>query len=132
MAIAWAMAFLLSKFHLTAASSQAMNVSSKATQRTRILALLTSANGDWVPLPKITACAEQYNARAYELRRLGFKIVNRTRDVDGVRHSWFRLESKSTEVRPSKHATSAPVPHETIPTPGSLFGDLSPEPEYPA
>jgi hypothetical protein len=106
--------------------------SNHSTQRAKILAELVSARGDWVPLPKITACAAQYNARVYELRRLGFKIVNRTRDVDGVRHSWFRLESKPAEVRSSKHATHTPAPHEAIPTPGSLFGDLSPEPEYPA
>ena len=125
--------FNWSKFHLIAASLQAMNVSSKATQRTRILALLTSAHGDWVPLPKITACAAQYIARVYELRRLGFKIVNRTRDVEGVRHSWFRLESDPQEVRPSEHPRNThPAPHQASPVPGSLFGDLSPEPEYPA
>src|SRR5580704_10388945 len=101
------------------------------TQRGEILGLLIKAHGDWVPLPQVTACAAQYNARVYELRRLGFKIVNRARDVDGVRHSWFRLESKPAEVS-SKHAPHTPAPHEAIPTPGSLFGDLSPEPEYPA
>jgi hypothetical protein len=105
---------------------------SRSAQRGKILDALISAKGGWVPLPKITACAAQYNARIFELRRMGFKIVNRTRDVDGVRHSWFRLESKPAEVRSSKHATHRPVPHEAIPTPGSLFGDLSPEPEYPA
>jgi hypothetical protein len=118
--------FNWNKLHLTDASSQAMNVSSKATQRTRILALLTSARGDWVPLPQITACAAQYNARVYELRRLGFKIVNRTRDVDGVRHSWFRLESGP--VAPSPAKLQAPHVQES-PTPGprSLFAENAPE-----
>ena len=27
----------------------------------------------------------------FELRRLGFHIENKIRDVNGVRHSWFRL-----------------------------------------
>ena len=110
-----------------------MNMTSHSSQRERILALLTSARGGWVPLPKIAACAAQYNARVYELRRLGSKIVNRTRDVEGVRHSWFRLESESPDFRPPGHAkTTQPAPHQASPAPGSLFGDLSPEPEYPA
>ncbi len=63
------------------------------TQRGEILALLIKARGDWVPLPQILACAAQYNARVFELRRLGFDIENRT-ETDpqtGARHSWFRL-----------------------------------------
>ena len=66
---------------------------SRDTQRDKILDLLISARGDWVPLPKITDCAAQYNARIFELRRLGFRIKNRTQEVNGAKHSWFRLES---------------------------------------
>ena len=66
---------------------------SRGTQRGMILDLLISARGDWVPLPKITDCAAQYNARIFELRRLGFRIKNRTQEVNGAKHSWFRLES---------------------------------------
>ena len=63
------------------------------TQRGEILALLIKAHGEWVPLPEIMACAAQYNARVFELRRLGFNIENRTEtDTEtGARHSWFRL-----------------------------------------
>jgi hypothetical protein len=61
------------------------------TQRARILRLLIDARGGWVPLPQIIACAAQYNARIFELRRMGYSIENRTDRVDGVRHSWFRL-----------------------------------------
>ena len=64
----------------------------RATQRGRILELLIASRGDWVPLPEITNCASQYDARIFELRRLGFRITNRTKEVKGVRHSWFRLE----------------------------------------
>ena len=67
--------------------------SRQTTQRNAILQLLSCAQGDWVPLPRISGCAAQYNARIYELRRLGFRIVNRTEELNGVRHSWFRLES---------------------------------------
>lgn len=61
------------------------------TQRGAILARLIKARGDWVPLPEIMACAAQYNARVFELRKLGFEIENRTETVNGERHSWFRL-----------------------------------------
>lgn len=64
---------------------------SAETQRFKILVLLQAARGAWMPLPKIMACAAQYNARIFELRRMGFNIENRTERVDGVRHSWFRL-----------------------------------------
>lgn len=48
----------------------------RANQRSQILRLLISARGSWVPLPKIAELACQYNARLYELRRLGFRIAN--------------------------------------------------------
>jgi hypothetical protein len=64
---------------------------SRSTQRGRILELLIAARGDWVPLPKITECAAQYNARIHQLRRLGFRIENHSKQIDGVRHSSFRL-----------------------------------------
>jgi hypothetical protein len=70
---------------------------SRGTQRAKILAELVSAHGDWVPLYRVTQHAAQYNARVFELRRMGFVIHNRTRDIDGVRHSWFRLEPGSAE-----------------------------------
>src|SRR5664279_4657397 len=72
------------------------------TQRAAILGLLVSARGTWVPLPEITALAAQYGTRIFELRRLGFHIESRIRDVDGIRHSWFRLIPSG--------ATRAPVP----------------------
>jgi hypothetical protein len=102
---------------------------SRGTRRGRILQVLIAARGDWVPLPRITACATQYNARFFELRRMGLKIVNRIRDVDGVRHSWFRLESGCPpEVRLPADSTH-PAPQ--LPTASdSLFGDLAPDRSY--
>ena len=67
------------------------------SQRARILNLLIAARGGEVGLPEISALAAQYNARLFELRRLGFKIVNRTQEIDGVRHSWFRLLAGSAQ-----------------------------------
>ncbi len=81
----------------------------RASQRQRILELLLSARGDWVPLPRVQACAAQYNARLYELRRLGFRITNRIREVSGQRHSWFRIEPAVTPVNRSEHENIAPA-----------------------
>lgn len=61
------------------------------TQCAAILRLLIDARGAWVSLPEIMACAAQYNARIFSLRRMGFNVENRTETVNGVRHSWFRL-----------------------------------------
>jgi hypothetical protein len=78
---------------------------SSSTQRDKILGLLIAAGGGWVSLPAIATCAAQYNARIYELRRLGFSIVNRTEKREGSRHSWFRLASAPPS---SSTTTSAP------------------------
>jgi hypothetical protein len=64
----------------------------RKSQSAALLRLLTDAHGSWVPLPKVLALGiAQYNARVFELRRLGFAIENKTERVDGARHSWFRL-----------------------------------------
>jgi hypothetical protein len=69
---------------------------SSSSQRGRILRLLSEAHGGWVPSPEIAACAQQYNSRLFDLRRLGFRIENRTEEIDGARHSWFRLVPTSS------------------------------------
>jgi len=78
--------------------SSVVGGSNRQTQRGLILRLLIDARGEWVPLPEILALGiAQYNARVFELRRLGFAIENRseTDPETGVRHSWFRLSSQS-------------------------------------
>ena len=100
----------------------------RASQRSQILGLLIAAHGDWVSLLSIKAKACQYNARILELRRLGFRIVNRIREVDGVRMSWFRLESVPPAVRPK---VDAPQQSEVVcPEKFPEFGDLSPDRSY--
>ena len=94
------------------------------TQRAKILAELVSAHGEWVPLPTILALKiSQFGARMFELRRLGFRIVNRTSNVDGIKHSWYRLEPGSVAPLPSK----APAPRGQEPVvksgPRSLFAE---------
>jgi hypothetical protein len=86
---------------------------SATTQREHILRLLTDARGAWVPAPEIMACAAQYNARIFELRRRSFTIENRTEtdSETGARHSWFRLVSPSAPcaLADSKAAHDAPI-----------------------
>ena len=74
---------------------------SSSSQHGRILRLLIEARGGWVPSPEIAACAQQYNSRLFDLRRLGFRIENRVEEVNGTRLSWFRLISGPVQVEPS-------------------------------
>lgn len=64
----------------------------KPTQRDRVLNLLREANGEWVSLTRILELRiAQFGARILELRRAGHNIENRTEEVDGETHSWYRL-----------------------------------------
>lgn len=77
------------------------------TQRQHILDLLMAAEGAEVPLADIMVCAAQYNACIHELRKRGYKIVNRSETRNSVRHSWYRLESSPADLTPR---TPAPEP----------------------
>jgi hypothetical protein len=70
------------------------------TQRQHILDLLMAAEGAEVPLADIMVCAAQYNRCIYNLRKGGYKIVNRSETRNGVKHSWYRLESSPAEPMP--------------------------------
>jgi hypothetical protein len=94
----------------------------RKTQRATILALLLNAMGAWVPLTDILRLGiAQYSSRIFELRRMGFHVVNRCEARDGKRHSWFRLESSplpsTPQVTPAKpgeaqqQALDLPVRH---------------------
>jgi len=76
-----------------------MGHDTRKTQRSRILALLIAARGEWVGLPDILEVRiSQFGARLYELRHhLRLNIENRTESVDGVRYSWYRLKPKTQE-----------------------------------
>jgi|ERR1035438_10069137 hypothetical protein len=95
----------------------------RANQCSKILGLLIAAHGSWVSLLDIKECGAQYNARIYELRRLGFGIENRISEVDGVRKSWFRLKSIPTSVNASQAKSAPPAKESSFPQ----FGDLAPE-----
>jgi hypothetical protein len=94
------------------------------TQRGEILALLIKARGGRVPLPEILACSAQYGARIYELRKLGFRILNERERVNGQLHTWFRLISGPTT--PSNQEFL----QQKSETGDSLFGDLSRDRTY--
>ena len=102
--------------------------STRASQQSQILGLLTAARGDWVSLLAIKSCAAQYNSRIFELRRLGFRIANKIREVDGVRMSWFRLESAPAPVVTTVDTPQQPKEVE-LEKPGSFpeFGSLARE-----
>jgi hypothetical protein len=99
-------------------------MTSRASQRERILELLLAARGNWVSLPQVQACAAQYNARVFELRRLGYRITNRTREDQGKRHSWFRLESIPADASSRRETANL-----TAATASSFpeFGNIAPE-----
>ncbi len=71
---------------------------SRDSQCDRILRLLQSRAGQWVPLYEITPLAAQYNRRIRELSARGHIIDSHTRRVDGVVHSWFRLVEPRTQA----------------------------------
>lgn len=110
------------------------------TQRQHILDLLIAAEGGEVPLADIMVCAAQYNACIHALRKRGYKIVNRAETRNGIKHSWYRLESsppelltpsprnKSARATPAPPLSSASVATSSIPQPAqtlSLFPDLA-------
>jgi hypothetical protein len=82
----------------------------RKTQCERILQLLESRKGEWVPLPEILDLRiGQYTTRILELRRDGFAIENRTeRDPEtGEVHSSYRLVApESPKLEPAKPAPS--------------------------
>jgi hypothetical protein len=70
----------------------------RITQCDKILRLLQSKQE--VGLPEILGFGiAQYNARIKELREAGHDIRNRTKLVDGVKHSWYRLVDKTEQER---------------------------------
>ena len=64
----------------------------RANQCERLLKLLRENCGEWVGLPKILDLRiSQYSARVHELRKLGYRIENKTQHHNGQVWSWFRL-----------------------------------------
>ena len=104
-------------------------------QTQRIFNLLVVARGSEVPLPAIMRCAAQYNRCIHNLRRLGLRIINRTEIVNGVKHSWYRLElgppqeeSPMRKRKPGERTASSPSQSKM-----ELFGEPpAPKPAQPA
>jgi hypothetical protein len=73
-------------------------VRNRDNQHDRILRLLQSRAGQWVPLYEITPLAARHRTRIKESRERGHIIDNHARHVDGVVHSWFRLVEPRTQA----------------------------------
>ena len=81
------------------------------TQRDRILNLLQSRPGQWIPLPEILDLGiAQYSARVFELRREGHNIENRTERAGESRRSWFRLVLGDARPNPPPKPSAAEQP----------------------
>lgn len=109
------------------------------TQRQHILDLLIAAEGAEVPLADIMVCAAQYNKCIYDLRKAGYKIMNRADTRNGVKHSWYRLESspadltpRTPEPAPSHRKSGRVEPPSTSLPPSGPAQTLSLFPEMPA
>jgi hypothetical protein len=63
-------------------------------QRELIKQLFKAQPEIWIPLPEIMRYAAQYNARIKELRESGMYIVNKTKNINGTKHSWFLYSPK--------------------------------------
>lgn len=100
-----------------------ISTATRATQRAKILDLLVEARSGWVSLFAIRERASQYNARIFELRRLGFRIENKIGDLDGVRMSWFRLLARPSADHAPQQIDSASPTTKSFPE----FGTLAPE-----
>ena len=59
------------------------------TQKELIQSLFLARPNQWIPLPEIMQYAAQYNARIKELRESGMLIQNKTKIVNGKKHSWY-------------------------------------------
>ena len=106
--------------------------SNSKTQRQHILDLLMAAEGAEVPLADIMVCAAQYNACIHELRKRGYKIVNRAETRNGVKHSWYRLESSPVEPMPGTPSRKRSSRTESLPpSEPASFPPRSSEPAQP-
>jgi len=121
--------------HQISAGIETQSRGGAKSQRDQILALLINARGSWVPLTEIIPLAAQYNALFHEIRhKRGFNVENRTQEVDGIRHSWFRLISRPSTFRIEQKNPSTYCRGDRkrdvasdAPSAPSLFADLSPE-----
>jgi hypothetical protein len=82
-----------------------------AQQRQRILNMLIAAHGEFIPAVELARVSLQYNARIFEIRRLGYNVESRTSHPHGrggVVHSWFRLIPFTTDSSTRPEAQAEP------------------------
>jgi hypothetical protein len=63
----------------------------RESQADRLLQLLESANGEWVPAVVLPRISLSYTRRIFELRQLNHKIEMKEKWVDGRRQTAYRL-----------------------------------------
>lgn len=79
------------------------------SQDDRIERLFKIRPNEDIPLPEIQHFAAQYNARIFELRRKGMHIENKTKIIDGKRHSWYRyIPEKSLQYEGNQQMFACP------------------------
>jgi hypothetical protein len=109
-----------------------------AHQRERVLQLLLSRRGEWIPAAEIAeAGGLQYGARLFELRHeQNYRIESRTERVrtgarSHIKRSWFKLLTER-EAMAHRLANGEKVTQEEIErvqrdeTQATLFGDIAP------
>ena len=85
--------------------------------------MLLQARGDWVPVLELARIALQYGVRIFELRKVGFRIENKTRVVNGVKHSWFRLVAGTAMRQVAKPHAPEDFYRPVRPVQQALFSD---------
>jgi len=94
------------------------------TQDDRMLRLLAYQSGSWVPASEMVRVSLQYCRVVASLRAKGFEIQNRVEVRNGTRFGFYKL------IRPIATGDLRSAPP-SLRSPASLFGDISPIPEYP-
>lgn len=68
---------------------------STPTQADKVLDCLQANLGEWVAMPRLSDVSGSYviHSRIADLRERGCNIKNKTETVQGVRHSFYKLEA---------------------------------------
>ena len=104
-------------------------------QSQQILEVLLSAEGAEIPLTQIMGFAAAYTRCIHGLRRRGYKIINRVEVRNGVKYSWYRLDSSPAETsgpEPAGKKSSRAEPRIQPPPPANKPEPLSLFPDMPA
>jgi hypothetical protein len=88
-------------------------------QAAKILAILRTADGNWVSALELARVSLQYSARIFELRRLGHEIENKTVMSGRRKYGYFRLVPQQSAAM--RRAMDSIRPRGEAATPTTLF-----------